>query len=142
SLRPGLVGSPHLLDVVKGPRLWTEDMDNYIASVDQNPIAQRHPFNPCIADAAFFQLLDQLVGDRANVALGAASGDNHIITKRRFPGQVYADNIVSLGVLKCTGDEAGERGGSRSSAWRAVRSEFGELLFQRIKPQREDPSFG
>ena len=117
-------------------------MDDHIARVDQNPIAQRHPFNPCLADALLFQLLDQLIGDGTHMTLGTAGGDNHIIAKRRFPGQVDADNVIGLGVLEGVGDEAGEGGGSRSSAWRAVRSEFGELLFQRIKPQREDPSFG
>jgi hypothetical protein len=117
-------------------------MDDDIARVDQNPIAQRHPFNPYLTDATVFQLLDQLIGDSTNVTLGTAGGDNHVVAKRRFPRQVDADNVVSLGVLKGVGDEVGEGGGSRSSAWRAVRSESGELLFQRIKPQREDPSFG
>ena len=116
-------------------------MDDHVARIDQNPIAQRHPFNPCLADTAFFELLDQLIGDGADVTLGTAGGDNHVIAKRRFPCQVDADDIVSLGVLKGVGDEVGEGGGSRSSAWRVVRSESGELLFQRVMPQREDPSF-
>jgi hypothetical protein len=117
-------------------------MDDHIACVDQDPIAQGHPFDPGLADTLCFQLLDKLIGNGAHVTLGAAGGDNHVIAKRRFPCQVDADNIVSLGILQGIGDEAGEGVGSRNGAWRAVRGEPGGLLFQRVKPQREDPSFG
>jgi len=114
-------------------------MDDNIARVDQHPVAKRHSFDPCIADALLLQLLEEPDGNGTDMALRATRGDNHVIAKRRLARQVDADDIVGLGVLKGIDDKS-ERGRSRSGAFCAARSELGELMFQRVKPQREDPS--
>jgi hypothetical protein len=115
-------------------------MDDDIARVNQHPIAKGHPFYPCVAHVALLELAKEAVRDGPNVALGPARSDNHRVANGRFPCQVDADDVVSLGVLEGVDDEMGEGGGSRSGAFCAVRSEFGELLFLRVKPQLEDPS--
>lgn len=115
-------------------------MDDNIARVDQHPVAKRHPFDPCIADALFLQLLEEPAGNGTDMALGAPRGDNHIVAKRRLSRQINANDVVSLGILKGIDDKVSERGRSRSGAFCAARSELGELMFQRVKPQREDPS--
>lgn len=116
-------------------------MDDNIARVDQHPVAKGHSFDPGIANACFFQLFHESIGDRAHMALRAARGDDHGIAKRRLAGQVDADDVVSLGVLKRVDDEMSEGGGGRSGALCAARIEFGELLIQRVMPQRGNPSF-
>jgi len=117
-------------------------MNDDIARIDQHPVAKRHPFNLCVADALFLQLLEEPVCDGTDMALRTPRGDNHIVAKRRLARQTDADDIVSLGVLKRIDDKVNEGGRSRSGALCAARSELGELLFQRVKPQREDPSLG
>ena len=136
------VSPPHLFDVVEGPGLRAEDMDDDIARIDQDPIAERHSFDSCIANAALLQLIDEAVRDSANMTLRAPRGDDHEIRKRRLTGQRDTDDLVCLGVLQRIDDQVGEGGGSRSGAlFCAARSESGGLLIQRVKPQREDPSF-
>ena len=126
-------------------RRWLPDGDPkaivQIARIDEHPIAEGHPFDTCIANAFLFQLLDELVGDRAHMALRAAGRDNHGIAERGFARQVDDDDLISLGVLERLRDQAGERGGSRGGAFRAARFEFRELLMQNVRPQRKNPSF-
>jgi hypothetical protein len=74
------------------------------------------------------------------MALRTPRGDNHGIAKRRLARQVDADDIVGFRILKGIDDEMSERGGCRSGALCAVRGEPGGLVFERVKPQREDPS--
>lgn len=117
-------------------------MDDDVARVDQDPIAKRHPLDFCIADAMLLQLVEEPAGNGADMALRTSRGDNHVIAKRRLARQADIHDIVSFGVLKRVDDQVSERGGSRSGAFCAARSELGELSFQRVKPQREDPSLG
>lgn len=117
-------------------------MYDHISRVDQHPVAERHSFDLCIADAMLLQLLQKPVCDCTDMALGTPRSDDHEIAKRRLARHVDADDIVSLGVIERIGDEVSERGRSRSGAYCAARSELAELLFQRVKPQREDPSLG
>ncbi len=117
-------------------------MDDNIARVDQYPVAKRHPFDPCIAEALLLQLLEEPVRNGTDMALRAPRGDYHVVAKRRLARQIDADDVVSLGVLKGIDDKVSERGRSRSGALCAARSELVELMFQRVKPQREDPSLG
>jgi hypothetical protein len=73
------------------------------------------------------------------MALRAPGRDNHVITERSLARQVYADNIVSLGVIERFDDEVGEGGGSREGAFCAARFEFCELMIESLWPQRNNP---
>jgi len=137
-LRP--FGAPHLFEIVELTRLGTKDVNDHIARIDEHPIAEGHPFDTCIANAFLFQPLDELVGDCAHMALGAAGRDDHGIAERSLACQVDADDVISLGVLERLDDQVGERGGSRGSAFRAARFEFRELMMQNVRPQRKNPS--
>ena len=117
-------------------------MNDDIARIDQDPIAKRHSFNLCIANALLLQLVEKAVGDSAGMALRAPRADDHEIGKRGFVRQGDADDLVGLGVIERFDDQGSERGRSRSSAFCAARSESSGLLVQRVKPQREDPSLG
>lgn len=115
-------------------------MHDHVAGVDQDPVTQGHALYSDIAGAVLLQPFDQPIGNRTDMTLGTARGDNHVIANGCLARQIDADDIVSLGVLKSVDDKMCEGVGDRSSARGAVRGEFRELLFQRIKPQRESPS--
>ena len=74
------------------------------------------------------------------MALRAPRCDDHGVADRSLARQVDADDVVSLGVLKRVDDEVRQRDGGRTCAFCAARIEFRELLVQRVRPQRENPS--
>src|SRR5271156_2756759 len=74
-LRPAT--RPHFLEIVEGPHFGTEDVNDHIARVDQHPVAMRNTFHPG-RNANFVQVLDDPVGDRADMALRPAGGYDHV----------------------------------------------------------------
>ena len=103
--RPGrVVGEPHLLDVVEGPDVRPEDVDDHVAGIDQHPVERAHAFDAEIADAGVLQVAEQPVGDGADMAVRPAGSDDHEVAERRFSGDVDGNRVLGLGVVETAED--------------------------------------
>ena len=74
-----MFGAPHFLEIVEGANLRPEDVDDYVAGVDQHPIAGAKTLDLKVSSTGVLQILNDMIGNRRDVALGAASGDNHVV---------------------------------------------------------------
>ena len=79
-------------------------MNNDVACIDQNPVAGGQSFNAGGAKAMLFDAATEMVGDGADLALGAAVGDDHEIGDRAFSEEVDDDNVFSLVVFQRLSD--------------------------------------
>ena len=109
-------------------------MDDHIARIDQNPIGMGHALDPEIALARLLQLDRQLVGDGADMPVGAAGGNHHPVGQRRLAVEVDGDDVLGLGVFKLGDDGFEERGllGLRLGAARGFRGAFRRSAFLRL----------
>lgn len=77
-----MFGAPHLLEIVEGADLGSEDVDDHVARIDQHPVAGAEAFDAKVPPTSFLQILDDMICDRRDVTLGAASGHNHVVGER------------------------------------------------------------
>ena len=103
-LQPG--GSPHFFEIVKGANLGPEDMNDYIARIDQDPIAMGHALHPRIAQTGSDEILEHTIGDRAHMAVRSAGGHNHGIRDRGFEGEIDSHGVLGLHIIEAQEDQA------------------------------------
>jgi hypothetical protein len=75
-------------------------VDDEIHVIDQDPSSTAHPFESEWADAFLPQFLDDMIPDRRNVSIGAASGDQKKIGCAGHGPKVEQHHILSLTVEK------------------------------------------
>ena len=75
-------------------------MDDHVARIDENPIALGQSLDPEIAVTLGFELLDQLIGDGADMPGGAAGRNHHAVGDRGFAVEVDRDDVLGLGVFE------------------------------------------
>ena len=95
-----MFGAPHLLEIVEGADFRPEDVDDHIAGIDQHPVAGAQALDADVAAAGFLQVVEQPVGDRRDVAVRTAGGDDHVVGEGRFAGDVDRDEVLGLGVVE------------------------------------------
>ena len=100
ALPPWLVHRPHTLEVVIGPHLGTEQVDDHIARIDQHPVALRQALYAGGAIACLLQPPRQVLGSRGDVALRAPRGDDQRIAQRRPAGKVDRDDVFGFVVVE------------------------------------------
>src|SRR5689334_24449996 len=76
-------GRPHLLEIVEGADFGPEDVNDDVSRIDQHPIALAHALHADTGNACLFNVLDDMIGDGADMALRAAAGDDHVIADGR-----------------------------------------------------------
>ncbi len=79
-------------------------MNNDVAGIDQHPVARGQAFNAGGAKPILFDAATKMVGDGADLALGAAAGYDHMIGDRAFSEEVDDDNVFSLVVFQRLSD--------------------------------------
>jgi hypothetical protein len=75
-------------------------MDDHIARIDQNPIGMGQAFDLDIALAGLLELVRQLIGDRADMPVGAAGRNNHAVRESGLAVKIDGDDVFRLGVFK------------------------------------------
>ena len=112
-------GSPHLFDVVKLPDFRTEYMDDNIAGVDQHPVAGLQTFDAGIAEPIFLDIGDEVVGNGADMAARSPGDNDHVVSQRRFSGNVDGYNVFALGIFETAKDRLKSPGGGISATFLA-----------------------
>jgi len=104
--RQGKAARPHFFQAVEFAHLGAEDVDDYVAGVDQHPVGLAHAFDAHAAQAGFAQILDHAVGHRADMALRAAGRHHHGVGDRGLSGEIDVDDILGLHVVEAREDDA------------------------------------
>src|SRR5690606_270925 len=91
-----VLSEPHLLDIVEGTGFRMEDVDDDVAGVDQHPIAMRQAFNADIATACRLEVVEQPIGDGADMALRSARGNDHEIAENGFADEIDRNDVLSF----------------------------------------------
>src|SRR3954449_940682 len=58
---------PHSFQIVKISHFWTEDVDDYVVRINQNPIRCREPFDPNVPTKSLLDLVAKLNGHRCDL---------------------------------------------------------------------------
>ena len=88
-------------------------MDNHVAGVDQDPVALPHPFDTNARTARTFNVLDEVLGNSADMALRPAAGHDHVIADRGFSGEIDDDAVLRFHIFKSREDGVERLLGSR-----------------------------
>src|SRR5437868_13294550 len=73
--------SPQSLEIVELAHLGSEDMHDHIAGIDQHPVAIGQALDMDVPDAVFLQAFGDIFRDRADVPVGPARSDDHVVGK-------------------------------------------------------------
>src|SRR5262249_1061138 len=99
---------PHLFKTVEGTNFRSKDVHDHVAGVDQHPVALPNTLDTDARTSCLLNVLDQVFGDGADVALRPAAGHDHIIAYRGFTGEIDNDAVLGFHVFK-TGEDGAER---------------------------------
>ena len=103
------VGAPHLFEIVELADVGAKDMHDRVPRVEEHPVAERHTLDLRGRIAGVATGLDDPVGDRADMNIRAAGGDDHPVGERRFARKLDRDDVFGLGVFEGVDDDLGER---------------------------------
>ena len=118
--RYAFAGPPHapeLFEIVEAPDFRPEKMDDDIASIDQDPIADRHAFDARRGQPHFLERLRNALGNRADMAIRPAGSDQHPIGQRGLASKIEGGDVFGLGIIQngCESRNKRTDGGSGSS---------------------------
>src|SRR5664279_3012140 len=99
-------GRPHFFQAIKSAHFRPEHVDDHIAGVDQHPVALPHALDANAGHAGGLEILDHMVGDRADMALRPAGGHDHVIAYRGFAGEIDGDAVLGFHVFQTREDDA------------------------------------
>jgi hypothetical protein len=105
-----LLHRPHAFEIVVSADFGTEDVNNYIARIDEHPIAGCQPVDRTRAVARFLQSPCKMLGNRAYVTLRTAIGDDDGIGERRTAFEVDRYDVFGFVVVEGNQDAGEERG--------------------------------
>jgi hypothetical protein len=95
---------PKLFQIIEAADLGTEQVDNHVARIDENPVALGHAFNAEIGESCRFKLFDKLLGNGGNMPIGTAAGYDHLVGQRALAIEIYRSNVLGFGVIKTSED--------------------------------------
>ena len=97
-----------------GAHFRPENVNDHVAGVDKHPVALPLALDPHLWHAGFFDVLDDVLGDGRDVALGAAGGHHHEVRDRGFTGEIDADTVLGFHVFQTREDDAERLLGTRA----------------------------
>lgn len=78
----GGVRRPDPFQIVKLPHLWSEDVDNNIPSIDEDPVCVGQAFHQNFLKPRLAKLLFDMICDGRHVSLRASGGYDHRVGDR------------------------------------------------------------
>jgi len=87
-----------------------EDMHDDITRIHQHPFTLRLTFHGQNVKALFLECVDDVVGERGYMFLGAAGGYDHGVGESGFTGEIDGDDIFCFVIIERLRDEALKRG--------------------------------
>ena len=96
---------PHLLEAVEAANLRAEDMDDDVARIDQDPVAVRQAFDVNALHAGFAEFLHHILRDRADMPVGPAGRDDHVVCDGGFAAKVDGECVLRLHVVEAGEDD-------------------------------------
>src|SRR5690606_646670 len=99
-----------LLDVVEGPHLGAEQVDDDVAGVDQHPVAMRQALDAGAAVALLLQHPERVVGHGADMPMRTARGDDQPVCDGALAFEIDEYDVLRLVVVE-TGQDQVFQGG-------------------------------
>jgi hypothetical protein len=96
---------PHSFQIVELAHLGSEHMHDHIAGIDQDPIAIGQALDVEALDSVFLEALGDVLRDRADMPVGPACGDDHVVGERGFAAKVDGDRFFRLHVVEAGEDQ-------------------------------------
>src|SRR5438874_12681384 len=81
------------LAIVELTDLGSEHVHDHVAGIDQHPVAIGQALDMDVLDTGFLEALRDVLRDRANVPVGPARGDDHVVGVCRFAAKVDGDGL-------------------------------------------------
>ena len=91
---------PHALEIVETAHFRTEQVDDNIACVDQDPISSRKAFNPDMSEAALLDTFSKLLRHGGNLPGRATGSDYHVICHGALALKRDRHNFLCLIIVK------------------------------------------
>ena len=80
--------TPEHFQLVELSRLFVEHVDDEVDVVDQDPSTTLEALDMLWPDLLFFQLVDDVFGDRLHLHIGPARSEQKIVRSTRYGGEV------------------------------------------------------
>ena len=91
---------PDFLNIVESAHLGPEQVNHEITRVDQYPVTVRKTFDPGATIACFLEGAQQVIGERADVAVRTPRRHNKAIGESALILEVDEDDILGLVVVQ------------------------------------------
>ena len=96
----GLLDRPHAFEIVIGANFRTENMDDDIARIDEHPIARSETVDRPCAITRFLESAGEVFGNRADMPLRPAIGDDDPVCERRATRKLDCHHVFRLVVVE------------------------------------------
>ena len=96
---------PQSFEIVEFAHLGSEHVHDHIAGIDQHPVAIGQALDMDVLDAVFLQGFRDVFRDRADVPVGTAGGDDHVVGKGGLAAKVDGDRFFRLHIVEAGEDD-------------------------------------
>ncbi len=93
---PSLCITPQLLQLVELARGRVEDVNDEVDVIDQDPLSTLQALHMVRSNALFLQLVQDVIGDRLDLNVGGAGGDQEIVRCGGDAPEIEGNDVVSL----------------------------------------------
>ena len=94
------VAGPDLFKIVEASNFRTEQVNNHVTEIDQDPVGVREPFNLWGLPCRLLDLLGQVIGNRAHMTGRPARSNNHNVRERRFFCEINQSEVFGFVVFQ------------------------------------------
>ncbi len=97
----GIILSPYLFQIIEAAHFGTEQMDDDVAKVEQDPVSIWQTLDLWRMADTGLDLLCQMVSHRADMPRRPARGQDHDVGNRGLAYQIYRFEVFSLVIFQC-----------------------------------------
>ena len=95
---------PQSFQIVEFAYLGSEYVHDHVAGIDQHPIAVGQALDVDALDSGFLEAFGDIFRDRADVPVGPARSDDHVVGKCGFATKVDGDRFFRLHIVEARED--------------------------------------
>jgi hypothetical protein len=96
---------PQSLEIVEFAHLGSKYMHDHVAGIDQHPVAIGQALDMDRLDSGFLETFGDIFRDRADMPVGPARGDDHIVGKCGFASKIDGDRFFRLHIVEAGEDQ-------------------------------------
>ena len=94
------IASPDLFQIIEAANFRTEQVHNHVAEIDQNPVSVWQAFDFRSLPRRLFDLLSQVIGNRAHMTGRPARSNYHDVRERRLFSKINEREVFGFVVFQ------------------------------------------